>query len=295
MKDHREKDVTLVGKLPGVLPKAKNACLVVLYGPDLGKRYTLQAEGHANIGRSDKAQIYVERDSVSRNHAQIRSENGQYIAEDLGSTNGTFVNDAQIHTAVPLSDGDLIKTGEVIFKFLSRDNLENVYHEELYRLATQDGLTMAYNKRFFLDNIEREFSRARRYRRHLSLILMDLDHFKQINDTYGHLAGDYVLKKTARLIQSHIRREDIFARYGGEEFALLLPETDRPQALGLAEKLRQLVAGQDVLFDRYAIRVTLSLGAATADVETENTHQLLQDADAYLYHAKRSGRNRVCG
>ena len=295
MKEQDEKEVTIVGKLPGVLPKAKDACLVMLYGPDLGKRYTLQTEQQMTIGRSERAQIYVDRDSVSRNHARIRAQGDQYIVEDLGSTNGTFLNDAQIRANTPLSDGDLIKVGEVIFKFLSRDNLENVYHEELYRLATQDGLTMAYNKRFFLDCIERELSRARRYNRHLSLILMDLDYFKQINDTYGHLAGDYVLKRTSRLLQSHIRREDIFARYGGEEFALLLPETDRPQAVGLAEKLRQLVAGQDILFDRYAIRVSLSLGVATADAETENTHQLIQDADAYLYHAKRSGRNRVCG
>ncbi|HAA54954.1 MAG TPA: GGDEF domain-containing protein [Myxococcales bacterium] len=296
MKDFEENTalITVVGKFQDQLPKAKDACLVMLYGPDLGKRYPLESGQPMIIGRSEKATIYVDRDSVSRHHAQVVMKGNGYVAQDLGSTNGTYVNDTQVKEA-PLCDGDLLKIGEVIFKFLSQDNLENVYHEELYKLATMDGLTMVHNKRFFLDCLDREFSRAIRYKRHLSLILLDLDHFKQINDTYGHLAGDYVLKRTARLAQSHVRREDIFARYGGEEFALLLPETDRWQALQIAEKLRQLIESQQIFYDKMNIRVTLSLGVAMAGAETQDAAHLIKEADTYLYHAKRNGRNRVCG
>jgi len=295
MKEHEEKTnlITIVGKIPNQLPKAKDACLVMLYGPDLGKRYILNSASLL-IGRTEKAHIFIDRDSVSRNHAKVYFEDNNYYASDLGSTNGTFINDNQIQKAL-LVDGDLLKIGEIIFKFLSQDNLENVYHEELYRLATTDGLTMIHNKRFFLEHIERELSRAKRYNRHLSLILMDLDFFKKINDTYGHLAGDYVLKKIAELALQHVRKEDILARYGGEEFALLLPETDRWQALSIAEKIRALIEKQYIQYDKQHINITLSLGVAMAGPKTNNANQLIKEADAYLYHAKNTGRNRVCG
>lgn len=286
--------ITVVGQIPKeLLPQAKEACLVMLYGPDLGKRYPL-GSGSVDIGRSEHAQVYVDRDSVSRKHAQVFVRGNDYLVRDAGSTNGTYVNDVLIEETV-LGDGDRIKIGEVIFKFLSQDNLENIYHEELYRLATTDGLTTVHNKRYFIDCIEREFSRARRHNRHLSFIIMDIDFFKKLNDTYGHLAGDYVLKRTARLIRDCIRCEDIFARYGGEEFALLLPETEHWQALQIAEKLRQRIETQEIFFDGMRLRVTLSLGVANATPEMLTPDQLIQTADSHLYHAKRSGRNRVCG
>ncbi len=285
-------NVTIVSKFEN-LPKAKEACLVQLYGPDLGKRFSLSPRPMI-IGRSDKADIYVERDSVSRNHAQIIQIGNECIIEDLGSTNGTYVNDTKIDKAV-LKDGDLIKVGEVIFKFLSQDNLENVYHAELYRLATTDGLTLVYNKRYFMECIEREFSRAMRHNRSLSLIMIDIDHFKQLNDTYGHLAGDYVLKRTAQLIQRHIRKEDILARYGGEEFALLLPETERWQATRIAEKLRQLLEMSSYEFNGTIIRVTASFGVATTYPGLLSPKQLIDIADKNLYLAKQSGRNCVYG
>lgn len=284
--------ITISGDHPP-LPKAQDACLIMLYGPELGKRFPLSI-GPLLIGRSEHADIYIDRDSVSRHHARISPAHESYAITDLDSTNGTYVNDVPIQE-VPLSDGDIIKIGEVIFKFLSRENLENVLHEELYKLATTDGLTMAYNKRFFMDFFERELSRSRRYKRHLALMLLDIDFFKRINDGYGHLAGDHVLKRVSRLLQSHTRREDVFARYGGEEFALLLPETDRSQALQQAERLRALVENQEIVFEQKQIRVTLSIGVAVAHADIQKTQELLQEADSYLYHAKNSGRNRVCG
>ncbi len=294
MKPYNSSDdsVTIVSKFEN-LPKAKEACLVQLYGPDLGKRYSLGPRSMI-IGRSESTDIYVERDSVSRNHARIYQVGEEYIIEDLGSTNGTYVNDQKV-TKVLLRDGDIIKIGEVIFKFLSRDNLENVYHAELYRLATTDGLTTVYNKRYFIECIDREFSRAMRHNRSLSLVMMDIDHFKKLNDTYGHLAGDFVLKKTALLVKSNIRREDIFARYGGEEFALLLPETERWQAIKIAEKLRKIIERSPYKFNGTPIRVTASFGVASTYPGLVNPQQLIDIADKNLYTAKQNGRNQVQG
>lgn len=290
-------NVTIVDRQPGLLPVAQNACLILLYphGPELGRRYTIEPHKQVLIGRSKKATIHIDRNSVSREHAGIRSIEKEYYIEDKGSTNGTFVNDEPVLHPQALKDGDRIHVGNVIFKFLSEQNLENVFHEELYRLATTDGLTMVYNKRFFLDGLDRELSRAKRHHRPLSLILIDIDHFKQINDTYGHLAGDHVLKKVAQLVLIHIRKEDIFARYGGEEFALLLPETDYYQALTIAEKLRHLIELQEIFFEDVPIRVTVSLGVTMANLQNETTQSLIQNADSNLYCAKRDGRNRVYG
>src|SRR5262249_22340805 len=162
--------------------------------------------------------------------------------------NGTYINDDLIDEHV-LRDRDLIKIGRTIFKFLTGGNIESAYHEEIYRLTTVDGLTQIYNKRYFMEALERELSRSQRYRRELSLIMFDIDHFKLINDTFGHLAGDYVLKYLASVVKTKIRREDIIARFGGEEFAIVLPEIDHAGALQFAEKIRKLVAATPFRFE----------------------------------------------
>src|SRR4051812_20585816 len=198
-------------------PLGKEACLVVIYGSELGKKYNLNASAIV-IGRSSKCDIQIDQESISRNHSKIINTSKSLLIRDLGSTNGTYVNDEPVDEYV-LRDGDLIKIGRTIFKFLTGGNIENAYHEEIYRLTTIDGLTQIFNKRYFLETIEREVARSQRYRRALSLVMFDIDHFKRINDTFGHLAGDFVLKHLASAIKNKIRREDIFARYGGEEFA----------------------------------------------------------------------------
>ncbi len=216
------------------------ACLVVIYGQELGKKYRL-GQHSLIIGRSSKSHIHIDEESVSRNHCRLKRDSNKSVAiRDLGSTNGTYVNDVQAEEVV-LQDGDLIKVGRTIFKFLSGGNIENAYHEEIYRLMTIDGLTQVFNKRYFLESLERELSRSRRYRRDLSLIMFDIDHFKRINDDYGHLAGDAVLKQLCQVVHSKIRREDLLCRYGGEEFSILLPEIDNFNARVIAEKIRALV------------------------------------------------------
>src|ERR1044071_1390079 len=209
-------------------PLGKEACLVVIYGDELGKKYNLNTPSVV-VGRSSKCDIQIDQETISRNHSKIVNTGKSILVRDLGSTNGTYVNDEPVEEYV-LRDGDLIKIGRTIFKFLTGGNIENAYHEEIYRLTTVDGLTQISNKRHFMESLEREIARAHRYQRAMSLAMFDIDHFKRINDTYGHLAGDYVLKQLASAVQQHIRTEDLFARYGGEEFSIVLPEIDREHA-----------------------------------------------------------------
>jgi two-component system cell cycle response regulator len=274
-------------------PVGNEACLVVIYGSELGKKYNLNAASLV-IGRSSKCDIQIDQESISRNHSKIVNTGKSILVRDLGSTNGTYVNDEPVDEYI-LRDGDLIKIGRTIFKFLTGGNIENAYHEEIYRLTTIDGLTQIFNKRYFLDTLEREVARSHRYRRALSLVMFDIDHFKKVNDGYGHLAGDYVLKHLAQTVRAKIRREDCFARYGGEEFAIVLPEIDGGNCLPFAEKIREIVERTEFKFENARIPLTISMGIATVDPELADAAAIIKRADERLYEAKASGRNRVCG
>lgn len=284
--------VTVISRISD-RPAGKEACLVVIYGLDLGKKYNLDRPSLI-IGRSSKADIQIDQESVSRNHCKIINTGKTILLRDLGSTNGTYINDELVDEYV-LRDGDFIKIGRCIFKFLSGSNIENAYHEEIYRLTTIDGLTQVYNKRYFVETMEREIGRAQRYRRDLSLIMFDIDHFKNINDTYGHLAGDYVLKQLAAVIKSRIRREDILARYGGEEFAIILPEIDSYNAFQFAEKIRRLTEKAVFKFEDTEIPVTISVGVSSLSPDVHDPQEFIKLADQNLYEAKSKGRNCVVG
>jgi len=284
--------VTAISKISD-RPVAKEACLVVIYGLDLGKKYNLNRP-QIIIGRSSKADIQIDQEAVSRNHCKIINTGKAILLRDMGSTNGTYINDELIDEYV-LRDGDYIKVGRCIFKFLSGSNIENAYHEEIYRLTTIDGLTQVYNKRYFAETLEREIGRAQRYRRDLSLILFDIDHFKNVNDTFGHLAGDSVLKQLANVIKGRIRREDVLARYGGEEFAIILPEIDKHNALQFGEKIRRITEKAVFRFEDTEIPVSVSVGIATLTPEIQELTDFIKVADDNLYSAKAAGRNRVVG
>ena len=266
---------------------------MVIYGLDLGRKYNVDRPSIV-LGRSSKADIQLDQESVSRNHCKLINTGKSIMLRDLGSTNGTYVNDELVDEYV-LRDGDLIKIGRCIFKFLSGDNIENAYHEEIYRLTTIDGLTQIYNKRYFVETLEREIGRAQRYRRDLSLIMFDIDDFKRINDTYGHLAGDHVLKQLAAVIRGRIRREDMLSRYGGEEFAIILPEIDNHNAMQFAEKIRSLVEMAAFRFEDADIPVTISIGVASMQQDVHEPSEFIRIADERLYAAKAAGRNRVVG
>ena len=269
------------------------ACLVVIYGPELGKRAPL-GHGSFEIGRSSRADLPIDQESISRHHARITFEGGRHQIEDLGSTNGTFVNEHQSKKAT-LKDGDQIKLGRSILKYMSGDNIEANYHEEIYRLMTMDALTQTHNRRYFNEALERECQRSQRYHRALSLVLFDIDHFKQINDTYGHVAGDSVLRQLALVVKPRLRLQDVLARVGGEEFAVLLPEVDVPGALVAAEKVRRLVEGARFVVDAKEFGCTVSVGVCGYRPEMKSPGELYDAADKNLYEAKRGGRNRVVG
>jgi len=269
-----------------------DAAVVVIHGDHLGRKFPL-VKPLVVVGRSSKADIMVDQESVSRNHAKFTLREGTVQVMDMGSTNGTFVNDEPVTAERRLSNGDLIKVGRTIFKFLDGGNIEQAYHEEIYRLTTVDGLTQIHNRRFLDEALEREISRGIRYGRELSLVLVDIDKFKDINDQFGHLAGDAVLKSMAQLIRENIRREDVFARFGGEEFALLLPEVDIRGAVLMAEKIRKLVQNHRFVFDDDVIPVTVSAGVATLGAHQGESRELIHAADSRLYEAKQTGRNRV--
>ena len=218
------------------------------------------------------------------------------MVEDLGSTNGSYINDEPVDGQV-LRDMDFLKIGSAIFKFLSGSSVETAYHEEIYRMTIIDALTGAHNKRYFLEFLDREIARCSRYERPLSLLMFDIDHFKNINDTHGHLTGDFVLREMSRRLLGRIRKEELLARYGGEEFACVLPETDHPGALLFAEQLRGLVESNTFDHDDDQIRVTISVGLHTLSdySKTTTAEEFIGFADDNLYRAKRSGRNCVIG
>jgi diguanylate cyclase (GGDEF)-like protein len=269
-------------------------CLVVIYAPSsnqLGKRFSL-ADGTVRIGRGAENDVVLHSDSVSRRHAIIETRGGGYFVVDMHSTNGTYVND-ELVDARQLRRGDQVKVGDTILKFLSGADLESQYHETIYRMTIMDGLTGVHNKRYFAEQLDREISRAMRHARPLTMVMCDIDHFKVVNDGYGHLAGDHVLKEVAQLAKSRLRPDDVIARYGGEELALILPETDLAGGVQIADELRKIIATASFSFEEEDIDVTVSCGVAQLQGDWKS-YDFVKAADEQLYEAKRSGRNRVC-
>jgi len=276
----------------------REACLVHIYptGLNMGKRYPL-SDVILTIGREQDCAIQLEDDSVSRRHAGIRKEaDDEFYVHDLQSTNGTFINDVKITEKRKLADGDYLRVGTTIYRFLAGGNLEAEYYEEIYRLDIFDGLTQIHNRRYLLEFLGRELSFSSRYFRPLAFLLLDIDQFKLINDRFSHLCGDFTLREVADRLRNEVRKEDLLARFGGEEFAVVLPETSREQALVIAERFRQRIGSQPFHFEDQTFSVTVSVGvSATTGNEWVTSAELIQQTDEKLYHAKQAGRNRVVG
>jgi diguanylate cyclase (GGDEF)-like protein len=270
------------------------AYLIVLAGASVGEMYKIAKESTI-IGRGSQADIHVIDDGISRRHAEITHRKGQVFICDLGSTNGTFCNGERV-THRELQDGDKIQVGSTtILKFTFHDSLDETFQRQMYESALRDGLTKIFNKKYLLDRLESEFAYAVRHKSPLSLLMFDIDHFKSINDTHGHLAGDFVLVTLAQVVGTAIRQEDVFARYGGEEFAVICRGVDLAGAAVFAERIRRMVAGQAFLHnDETDIKVSISVGvAAMPDMGMHDPAQLIALADEALYEAKHEGRNRV--
>lgn len=273
-----------------------HAYLIVLSGRSVGKMFKVPV-GEVKLGRSLDADIRLEDEGVSRLHAAMkREEDGRVVLHDLGSTNGTYVNGSRI-SQYELTDGDRIQVGSVtILKFSYQDSLEEQFQQQLYESATRDPLTQSYNKRFFGEQLDKDFRHAARHKLALSLVMMDVDHFKSLNDTHGHPAGDHVLQRLASTIMSSLRAEDAFCRVGGEEFAIIMRDCAVPEAITLAERMRGLIEQTRFVYGGNTLPVTMSFGVAGFDPDKHSeVTELVEDADRNLYRAKRGGRNRVCG
>jgi two-component system cell cycle response regulator len=269
------------------------AYLIVLAGSNVGEMYRLEG-AETVIGRASNATIRLNDDGISRRHARLLQLAGEVLIEDLKSANGTLVNGEAIVQRT-LQDGDKIRLGSTtILKFTYHDHLDESFQQQMYDAALRDGLTKAYNKKYFIDRLETEIAYARRHRADLSLVMFDVDHFKRVNDTHGHLAGDAVLAKISKIAMGALRTEDVFARYGGEEFAVLCRAVKLANAAILGERLRSMVEHGGFEHEGVRMTITISVGvAAHPDLPVETASHLIAAADEALYEAKRSGRNRV--
>lgn len=274
---------------------SNESCLVQIYPPDVVNGMLMLESDRLTVGRDRSAGLRLPDSSVSRIHAEfVRDERG-FIVHDLGSTNGTHVNGDLIEQQ-RLQSGDTIRLGSFLFKYLCAGCVETQFHETVYTALTRDALTGTMNKRFLLESMQREVARAVRQRCVLSVLMLDIDHFKSVNDTHGHLVGDEVLREFGARIHSVCREDDLLARYGGEEFCLLMTSTTREEALQMAERFRSVVADMPFATEAGELQITASFGLSCFESGPAVTpNELIEQADQRLYEAKRNGRNRVCG
>ncbi len=273
--------------------KAKPACLLVVGGDLNGAIFDL-LPGETVAGRNPDCPISLDFQGISRRHFMMVVENDDVRVHDLGSSNGTYVNDEKVAEPKTLRRGDMVKVGSVALKFLPKGDPERLTYDKLHEEANTDGLTKCYNKKYFNEALENEVKKSRLTGKPLTLIIFDLDHFKKLNDNYGHDAGDYVLKEKSRVIrETGIRQGDVFARYGGEEFCILLPNTNLKQGFEIAERLRKLIEKHEFIYDGKRLPVTSSIGVADYRQGVNTGTDLFKRADSSVYKSKEGGRNQV--
>lgn len=272
-------------------PAQRLACLVLYSGAEPGQRHPLR-EGTLHLGRAPDCELPLESPGISRRHAELQVTADSVHLRDLGSVNGTHVNETRVSGRVRLRDGDLLRLGDVLLKFYPRHSLDALLHDHIYRMATVDAVTGIYTRRYVLDALAREIRHARRSGRPLAVLSLDLDHFKQVNDQHGHEVGDRMLKAFGDAAEDSVRPTDQLFRMGGEEFCFVLPATTLDEAIAVAERIRRAFEAVEIETAGGRAATTVSIGIAATnfavDVET-----LLAAADAAVYEAKARGRNRV--
>ena len=249
-----------------------------------------------SIGRNPDCEIRLNGSGVSRNHLKLVAEADGWVAIDTESTNGVWINGERIKRR-QLEDGDRLRLGrEAVLKFSYEDAGELLVRMRKYEESIRDDLTGLHNRRFFDSSLKQELPPAVRRASPISVILLDIDRFKRINDRHGHQAGDDVLRGLSASIAPQLRTEDVFARYGGEEFALLLRGQTARQAFSWAERIRQVIQDTKLPVGEELLAVTASLGIATREPHEEaQPDELVAEADRRLYLAKEAGRNRSIG
>jgi two-component system cell cycle response regulator len=276
--------------------EAARGLLTVVSGSEAGRVFSLAEKGKTTLGRVAERDVRIASEAVSALHADILCLNDVYVFTDLRSTNGSFVNDVRVENAVRLRDGDRIRLGpRVELKFLLLKPSEELALKRLYEDALLDGLTRIFNRKHIEERLDAEVSFALRHNANLSLLILDIDFFKRINDEHGHPGGDAVLMRVSALLASSLRNEDVVGRYGGEEFVVLARGIDVEGGGLLAERLRLGIEQLRIAFGNAEVPVTASFGVASLRCcgDQKRKETLLHIADKRLYEAKRSGRNRV--
>jgi diguanylate cyclase (GGDEF)-like protein len=271
--------------------------LILLNGAVPGSMFRLQP-GSNRMGRASDNHIQLLEASLSRHHALVDLiEDGSTRLTDLGSTNGTFLNAQPLDRWEPtlLRDGDRIRVGgHLMLKYARPDPFEERFQREMFERAMCDPLTGLFNRAYFFDHVAQVAGRAAGRGIGVAVLMLDIDHFKRINDTHGHLAGDRVLREVAGVFRQVLRSDDLVARFGGEEFVAVLPVERADTAIDRAERVRRVVRERVVAFQGRSIRATCSIGVAHHTPGTEfNPTALVGAADRALYLAKRGGRDRV--
>ena len=274
-------------------PQDRQSCLVRIYPAGVSGSMIPLSKRRVTMGRDQDCAIEVNDDFMSRVHAILEMTDDGYVLADCNSRNGTYVNDKRI-TSQLLRAGDQIRVGNHIFKYLSSDHVEALYHEAVYEMMTVDALTEVYNRRYFEDAFHREVLRSQRHARSLALLSFDIDLFKRINDQYGHLIGDEILKSLCARVRSRIRGDEIVARVGGEEFSIVLVEISNENARKFANSICELVSSAPLLSSHPELQVTISIGGVyTTGLDLLSDQELISRADEQMYLAKAAGRNCV--
>ncbi len=272
---------------------AQNCFIVQIHPLDLNRGPIEVSGTPVSIGRNSQCDVRISNESVSRRHAEIQMTEFGAMIVDLGSTNGVVVNGEKVEEH-RLSSGDCVELGNHVFRYLDGGDFESQYHATIYSMMTRDSLTRAYNRRYLEETLEREVARCKRHMRPIAVIMIDVDHFKAINDSRGHMIGDQVLRGICERLQAAIRPDDVLARFGGEEFAIVLVESDLEHAAETAEKCRLAIEAEP--FDTTAgiVPMTISLGVASPNPgDLGSSLELITEADERMYEAKRAGRNRI--
>lgn len=276
---------------PEPLRTYEDSCLVVIEGPRLG-HFVHLGEVPTVIGRAASSDFHVDHPSVSRRHCTVWEDALGAGVRDLDSKNGTRVNGTEVRRA-SLADGDHLRVGDVVLKFVAGGSPESRYHQALYELANLDCLTQLHNRRAFRELLDQEIQRLDEEPAPLSVAILDVDHFKEINDGFGHDAGDEALRRLSSTVLAMLGPRAAAGRLGGDEFCVFLPGLDADAAFGWCEALREGLVrfgaegGQGPA-------ISISVGVATWSEDTGDAHELMRRADMALLRAKGAGRNRVC-
>ena len=276
-------------------PKEARGCLLQIHPAAVHSEMIRLTKRRTLIGRDLSADVPLEDTAVSRTHAAIESDDRSYYVVDVGSRNGTFVDDELLVERRLLRGGELIRCGSTILKFMASMDEEAQYHAVVHELMTRDPLTNAFNRSYLMALLEKLVPRCRSTNQDLSIVMIDIDHFKKVNDSHGHLVGDEILRGFCERLRSVLRPDDVLCRFGGEEFVVVAERVGLQGAVRIAERLRLTVSSLPFSSHLGLLRITCSLGVASLEhgAASLSVDQFLAEADQWLYHAKNVGRNCV--